>query len=172
MLVVRRETADDHEAVYGIVSAAFGGADEADLVTRLRKLPEVISLVAELDGSVVGHIMFSPVQLIGKQGEQIDVAIAGLAPVAVNPSHQRAGVGKALINSGLKECRDAGYAACVLLGHPNYYPKFGFEPARPTFGIDSTYDVPDPVFMALELEKGSLKGKTGTIHYHPTFEGI
>ena len=172
MLVIRQEAADDQHAVYEVVFAAFGKADEADLVIRLRELPEVISLVAELDGSVIGHIMFSPVQLLDARGEPADLKIAGLAPVSVAPSHQRSGVGKALITSGLKECREFGYAACVLLGHPDYYPKFGFKPGLSTFGINSTYDVPDPVFMALEFVKDSLKGRSGTIHYHPTFGGI
>jgi len=72
----------------------------------------------------------------------------------------------------LEACRSAGYVACVLIGHPNYYPKFRFKPAQSTYGIQSTYDVPDPVFMALELTKDALKDQAGTIHYHPVFNGI
>lgn len=172
MLVIRDETEPDYATVYEVVSAAFGKTDEADLVNRLRNLPRVISLVAELEGLIIGHIMFSPVHLIQGGDQIIDINIAGLAPVSVAPSHQKSGVGKALIESGLNRCLESGYTACVLLGHPSYYPKFGFQPARSTFGISSTYDVPDPVFMALEMVKGSFKGKSGTIHYHPTFEGI
>ena len=172
MLVVRNEVEEDHDAVFEVVSAAFGKTDEANLVNRVRNLPRMISLVAEQNGAVVGHIMFSPVRLI-HDGDPIGgVDIAGLAPVSVLPAHQKAGIGKALIKSGLLSCIESGFTACVLLGHPDYYPKFGFLPAQSTFGIDSTYDVPDPVFMAVELVKDSLKGKSGTIHYHPTFEGI
>lgn len=171
-MVVRDETVQDHAAVYEIISAAFGRSDEAELVNRLRYLTGIISLVAELNGSIIGHIMFSPVRLIQDGMEVEDAHIAGLAPVSVFPSHQKTGVGKTLIQAGLNRCIESGYVACVLLGNPDYYPKFGFQPALPTFGIRSNYNVPDPVFMALELVDGSLKGKRGTIYYHPTFLGV
>lgn len=172
MLVVRQEVAQDHQAVYAIVSAAFKTSDEADLVNRLRPIPGVISMVAEEEGELIGHIMFSPVRLINKNGTLENIKIAGLAPVSVKPGHQRNGVGKALINAGLKACQDVGVVASILLGHPEYYPKFGFQPAFSTFGIQSTYDVSDPVFMALELKIGALKDVSGVVHYHDTFNGI
>lgn len=172
MLVVRKEIPEDQDAVYQVVLAAFESADEADLVNRLRPLPSVISLIAELEGELVGHIMFSPVRLIGRNEQSIGINIAGLAPVAVSPNHQKKGIGKRLIIAGLEACQAAEFVACVLLGHPDYYPKFGFKPALPTFNLTSTYKVPDPVFMALELIPNSLNSVSGTIHYHPTFAGV
>ncbi|MFT5195144.1 MAG: putative acetyltransferase [Cellvibrionaceae bacterium] len=172
MFLVRPETTADHSAVYKVVSTAFKTADEAELVNRLRPILNVISLVALHNEKIVGHIMFSPVALIDENDQPITIKIIGLAPVAVSPEHQHVGVGKALINAGLEVCQKSGYQACVLLGHPDYYPKFGFKPALSVFGIRSTYEVPDPVFMALELESGALNEKSGTIHYHPTFNGV
>ena len=172
MLVVRPESPDDHAAVYDLVLAAFGGPAEAELVTRLRPLEHVLSLVAVQNGDVVGHIMFSPVTLFNSDGEPQKVKLVGLAPVAVLPSQQKSGVGGALIRDGLVRCTDANYVGCFLIGHPDYYPRFGFKPARSTFGITSTYDVSDPVFMGLELQPDSFKLLSGTIHYHPVFQGV
>lgn len=172
MLVIRPEESKDYAAVYEAVSAAFETTAEAELVKLLRSVSEVISLVAEINSQIIGHIMFSPVSLIDEQTNPIDIKIAGLAPVAVAPAHQKTGVGKALIEAGLETCQKKGFVACFLLGHPNYYPKFGFSPAFSTFSIQSTYNVPDPVFMALELQSGALEGLSGIIHYHSTFNGV
>jgi putative acetyltransferase len=92
----------------------------------------------------------------------------GLAPMAVLPARQRQGIGSALVRDGLGRCRELGYEAVVVLGHPGYYPRFGFVPAS-RFGIGCEYDVPAEVFMALELVPGALRGKPGTIRYHPAF---
>lgn len=95
----------------------------------------------------------------------------GLAPMAVMPAAQRRGIGSALIRSGLERCAQLGYSAVVVLGHPEYYPRFGFVPAS-RFGIGCEYEVPDEVFMALELEPGALTGMSGTIRYHPAFAEV
>ena len=95
----------------------------------------------------------------------------GLAPMAVLPGRQRQGIGSELVRAGLDECRRLGFGAIVVLGHAEYYPRFGFVPAS-KFGLKSEYDVPDDVFMALELIPGALRGRAGTIRYHPTFAAM
>ena len=98
-----------------------------------------------------------------------EVKIAGLAPLAVLPGWQNKGVGTELVNAGLRACEKAGYEAVVVLGHADYYPRFGFTPAA-NFGIKSEYDVPPEVFMLKELREDALKGITGTIKYHQAFK--
>ncbi len=165
---IRLEQPTDQFAVHAVNAAAFDTLAEAELVDALRsQAAPIVSLVAESDGLIVGHILFSPVTLSGHPG----IAIMGLAPMAVAPGHQRSGIGSALIYAGIEACKKIDVAAIIVLGHPDYYPKFGFVPST-QFGIVSEYDVPDDVFMAMELSKGSLAGKSGTISYHRAFEGL
>ena len=165
---VRPEAPADRAAVRRVHEAAFGRPDEADIVERLRaRAVPYLGLAAVRDGAVVGHIAFSPVTL---EPARPGLDVRGLAPMAVLPAHQRAGVGSALVRAGLAACRRDGAAAVVVLGHPDYYPRFGFRPAS-TFGLHSTYDAPDEAFMALELTSGALDGVRGTAHYHPALEG-
>lgn len=167
-MLIRPESADDRAAVYDVNASAFETPAEAELVGALRKQADpVISLVAEVDGAVVGHILFSPVTLHGNP----DVQVMGLAPMAVAPAHQRQGVGSALVRAGLERCREIGFGAVVVLGHPVYYPRFGFVPAS-RFGISSEYAVPDEAFMALELQPGALEGKRGIVRYHAAFGSL
>jgi putative acetyltransferase len=164
---LRPEGRADHAAVHGINVAAFGGETEARLVAMLRdQANPVVSLVVEDDGIVIGHIMFSPVSLRGFGG-----LMMGLAPMAVAPARQRSGIGSALVRAGLERCREIGAKAVVVLGHVDFYPRFGFLPAA-RFGLSCEYDVPAEVFMALELEPHALRGATGTVSYHPAFAGI
>ena len=164
-MLIRLEQPADVAAIHAINGAAFETSAEADLVDALRaQAAPTISLVADHDGSIVGHILFSPVSLTGHD----ELKIMGLAPMAVVPAQQRRGIGSALVREGLEHCRARGSGAVVVLGHPEFYPRFGFVPAS-RFGITSEYDVPDEAFMALELEIGVLEGKTGAIRYHPTF---
>lgn len=98
--------------------------------------------------------------------------ISGLGPAAVLPAYQRQGIGAALIESGIRLCRSRRYRAMVVLGHPSYYPHFGFQPAS-RFAVFSAYeDVPDDAFMILELEDGALQTLSGVAHYHPCFDGV
>jgi len=162
---IRPELPADSEAVRAVNQAAFGTNAEADLVERLRvRASPLISLVADDSGSIVGHILFSPAILTGEP----DVKIMGLAPMAVLPARQRRAIGSTLVRHGLEACRQLGFGAVVVLGHAEYYPRFGFQPAS-RFELRCEYDVPDEVFMALELESGIFSGKTGTIRYHPAF---
>lgn len=170
---IRAERPEDlpaiHRVNYVAFSQAFGHAGEADLVDALREQAHPhISLVALLGGEVVGHIFFSPVII---EGEGSSFQAMGLAPMSVLPEHQGRGIGSRLVREGLDACRRIGHNVVVVLGHPDYYPRFGFEPAAPK-GIRSEYDVSDDKFMVAELEPGALAGRKGVVKYHAAFANI
>ena len=166
MISIRPERREDQTAVHRVNELAFGQSGEADLVDALReRVDAFISLVATIDGSVVGHIFFSPVTI---ESKKTAFAAIGLAPMAVLPTHQNQGVGSLLVREGLKECRRLGHHIVVVLGHPNFYPRFGFEPAG-SKGLRCEYDVPDEVFMVTELTPGALAGRGGLVKYHDEF---
>lgn len=127
-----------------------------------------ISLVAIDEDRVVGHIFFSPVTI---ESATDSFTAMGLAPMAVLPECQRQGIGSLLVREGLRECQRIGHEIVVVLGHPEYYPRFGFVPAS-SKGLRSEYDVPDEVFMVAELTPGALKGRTGLVKYHPEFNAV
>lgn len=165
---IRGELATDHEAVAVVLEAAFPEDVESRLVARLRSSARpLVSLVAECQNQVVGHILFSPVTLDSAPS----LNLLGLAPMAVHPELQRSGIGSALVEAGLRECRDAGAGAVVVLGHPDYYPRFGFLAAS-HFQIKSEYDVPSEAFMLKELRPSYLSGHRGTISYHAEFSKL
>lgn len=166
---VRPESPDDRDAVHQLNAAAFGREGEAVLVDALRDAgAALVSLVAEHQGTVIGHILFSPVSI---EGHGAAGPVAGLAPMAVQPGLQRKGVGSALVRAGLAACSERGQVACVVLGHPAFYPQFGFAPAH-THGLRCVYDVPAEVFMAMELLPGALSLADGIVHYHPAFAAV
>ena len=167
-MLLRPEEPKDHSAVHAVNQSAFETSAEANLVDVLRREAHpIISLVAEQNGAIIGHIMFSPVSLTG----HTDLKIMGLGPVAVAPEHQRMGIGTALLKTGLEKCNEIGYGAVIVLGHQSYYPRFGFVPSV-NYGISSEYDVPPEVFMVMELQPGYLNDASGIIQYHPAFSGI
>jgi putative acetyltransferase len=168
MPIIRSELPQDVADIRLVHRTAFDSPVEADLVDVLRQQAQpFVSLLAVDGDDVIGHIAFSPMTLASRP----DVSIAGLAPMAVLPSRQRAGVGTSLVRAGLLECARLGFVAVVVLGHAEYYPRFGFLPAS-TFGLSSEFDVPDAVFMALELQPGALGGCRGVVRYHPAFGSV
>lgn len=168
-MTIQKEQPENLAGIYAVVEQAFGGAAEADLVNLLRENGKaVISLVATADERIVGHILFSPVSL---ESCSQPTAVIGLAPLAVLPELQKRGIGSRLTEAGLEECRRLGYDAVVVLGHPDYYPRFGFVPAV-QYGLKSEYDVADEAFMILELREGALAGCSGTVKYQPEFAQV
>lgn len=167
MITIRSETPADHSAVRRINELAFGTANEANLVDALRACTDpFISLVAVKDEEIVGHIFFSPVSI---ESENATFTAMGLAPMAVLPQYQKQGVGSALVEAGLKECMRIGHYVVIVVGHAEYYPRFGFTPARAK-GLSCEFDVPDDVFMVAELSPGALNGRQGLVRYHPEFK--
>jgi putative acetyltransferase len=168
-MTIRPEQSEDVAAIRLVVTAAFGQAAEADLVEKLRAHGKaVVSLVAEVDGQIVGHILFSEVTV---ETNPRNRKLIGLAPLAVLPAFQRRGVGGKLTHAGLAACCAAGFDAALVLGHPEYYPRFGFVPAS-RFGITSEYKVRDELFMALELRADALTACSGLAEYQPEFNEV
>jgi len=166
---IRPEEPRDHARVHEIVEAAFGKPAEAVLVDRLRgRVRPEVSLVAVRSAAsgpeLVGHIYFSPVR-VGPTGRS---AIA-LGPVSVDPACQDAGIGSQLCRQGLEACREIGEPVVFVLGHPSYYPRFGFRPARP-HGLYYKDDRFDGAFFVAELEPGALAGFAGEVRYRPEFD--
>ena len=167
-IIVRHELETDRAAIHALNLQAFETSAEAELVDTLRRdARPFVSLVALAGDALVGQIAFSPATLDPVPG----LRIAGLGPMAVAPARQREGIGSALVEAGLEGCRAAGFVAVVVLGHADYYPRFGFVPAS-RFDLGCEYDVPDEVFMARELVPGALADNGGLIRYHPAFASV
>lgn len=164
---IRTEEPTDAARVRQVNERAFERAEEADIVEALCAAGAVaLSLVAEEGGEIVGHVLFSPVTVRGADA----VRAVGLGPMAVVPERQRAGIGGALIEAGLQRLRADGWSVVVVLGHPSYYPRFGFAPAS-RFGVRWEHDAPDEAFMLLELVPGALAGRGGVVAYRPELGG-
>jgi len=169
MLKIRPEVPTDIPDIHQVNALAFGRANEADLVAALRRAGTLsISLVAEQAQRIVGHIAFSPVTIVS--GATAVEAI-GLAPMAVRPDYQRQGIGSQLVQAGLATCGETRYGVVVVLGHPHYYPKFGFMPSKP-HGIEWEHEVPEEVFMVKELQRGALARTRGVVQYGPAFNEV
>jgi putative acetyltransferase len=169
MIDIRLEEKEDHQDIRRVNELAFDQPTEADLVDALRTNAHPhISLVAIIEGRIVGHIFFSPVSI---ESETSSFSAMGLAPMAVLPEFQNQGIGSRLVEEGLKKCRELGQSIIVVMGHPNYYPRFGFIPAH-LKGLRSEYDVPDDTFIVLELTENALAGRRGLVKYHPEFNRV
>jgi len=173
-ITIRKEKSFDHNWVVELTEKAFESLEISDhnegkLVDKLRKAPtfiEELSLVAELNGQVVGHILFTPI-IIDNGVQQFQSLV--LAPVSVLPEFQKMGIGGQLILAGHQKAVELGFQSVILIGHPGYYPRFGYKPAS-TWGIKTHYELPsDDVFMAVELTEGALSNVSGMVVFPPEF---
>ena len=166
-MIVRAESGGDAAGIRRVNELAFGSRLEADLVERLRlSCPEALSLVADDQGTLVGHILFTPV--IVESGDR-HVAGMGLAPMAVAPDRQRQGIGSMLVGMGIERLRERRCPFVVVVGHPGYYPRFGFAPAW-RFGLRSQWQgIDDAAFMALMLDPAVMSGVAGIARYRDEF---
>lgn len=169
---IRKENINDYFDVYNLNKVAFEEDEEAKLVDLLRKsnafIPE-LSLVAIIDNNIVGHILFTKINIIDNKGNENESL--ALAPMAVSPKYQKSGIGGQLIKNGLDKAREMNFKSVIVLGHENYYPKFGFEPTT-KWGITSHYDVPANVFMGIELVDDGLKNVSGIVEYSKEFNEV
>ena len=169
MFTIREELPSDVLAIREVNRAAFGGDEEANLVDTLRSSGFVLdSHVAVAGEIVVGHILFSPLVIKTAEGDR---AAAALAPMAVLLEWQRRGVGSALVRSGLDACRRQAIGAVIVVGHPEYYPRFGFSAAL-ALNLQSPYSELGDAWMALELTPGALAGVSGVVRYHEAFAAL
>ncbi|MFP6654623.1 MAG: N-acetyltransferase [Myxococcota bacterium] len=167
--IIRPEAPSDFDSVEEIHRAAFGRPDEAHLVSELRKRAKpTLSLVAEASGSLLGHVMFSPVTIEGPKAPPPSV---GLAPLAVMPDAERQGIGSALVRTGLRDCLPMGWRVVFLLGDPGYYFRFGFELAAAQ-GLRYESEAFDAGFQFIELVPGASSGMSGWVRYHEAFAHV
>jgi len=166
---IRAELPGDIPAIREVNQRAFGGTQEVKIIDALRSsCPDLISLVAVFEEQVVGHILFSPVMIESTNGA---VQGMGLGPLAVLPELQNQGIGVQLVRYGLEIVRGTSYPFVVVLGHSEYYPRFGFERAS-AYGVHSQWSqVPDGAFMLLVLDQSAMQGVTGTAYYRHEFDG-
>ncbi len=171
MITVQPEGEAHYTAIHEINTLAFGRDNEAGLVKKLRKstnfIPE-LSLVSIKSGKVVGHILFSRINIETKTGS---VPALALAPMAVYPEFQNRGNGSKLIRQGLERCRYLGYKVVIVVGHPTYYPRFGFTSARAK-GLKAPLPLPEEAFMVIELDPDALNGISGMVIYPPEFGAV
>jgi putative acetyltransferase len=168
---IRKETPDDFQQVARLIEMAFRQKNEAVLVEKLRhnkKYNSNLSLVAEYNGVVVGHVLFFPIVIRSGYAERGSLA---LAPLSISPEFQKMGVGGRLIEEGLRTARELGYSSVIVVGHPEYYSKFGFVPAR-KWGISAPFIVPDDAFMGIELQADALIKAGGAVEYPEEFSEV
>ena len=175
MIDIRPANQDEYDVGAEVTRQAFGRDNEARLVENLRRSPDFLpelSLVASADGEIVGHILFNVVTIHSDRG---NLTALGLGPLSVRPDRQKQGIGAALVHEGLARCRAVGdvvaVRAVVLVGHPTYYPRFGFTPARP-LGLQPPFPLPDEAWMALALHPGALANIRGQVFFPPAFNDV
>ncbi|UOQ87163.1 GNAT family N-acetyltransferase [Gracilibacillus salinarum] len=173
-VLIRQETEEDHELTEKIIKKAFENEELSDhqehlLVERLRAseafIPELSLVALHDEQDIVGHILLSNIKIV--DGDHVTDSLA-LAPVSVLPDYQNHGIGSQLIQVALTKAEELGFASVIVLGHPAYYPRFGFQRAS-RWGIQAPFDVPDDAFMALELLENSLAEFSGVVQYDATF---
>jgi len=162
--LIEAETEDDYDQISKVHALAFNGDCEARLVEKLRGTPMYVrelSLVARYKNAVIGHILFYPIKISTSGKKCVSLA---LAPVSVLPDFQNRRVGSRLIEEGLARARKLGFKSVIVIGHPEYYPRFGFQKAS-RYGISTPLNVSDNAFFAIELEKDGLKDCNGKVQY-------
>lgn len=175
MISIRPEKPENIAEIRKVVIAAFGGTAEAQLIENIRASSNFIpklSLVAVENREILGHILFSPIVIVTEtKPTNQEISALALAPLAVIPARQKQGIGSELVKLGLTKCRDLNHNIIVVLGHPEYYPRFGFEIAK-KFGIVAPFPVPDEAFMLLELKPSVLMGISGRVRYPKYFDDV
>jgi putative acetyltransferase len=165
VIEIREEHPGDIVAIHEVHHRAFEQDQEANIVDALRANgAALLSLVATRNDRVVGHILYSPISV----GE---VTGAALGPMAVLPQHQRQGIGTKLVQTGNRQLQEAGCPFIIVLGHPNYYPRFGFRPAS-TYGVKCQWDVSDDVFLVLVLDQEKMQSVSGLARYREEFSSV
>lgn len=172
MTTIRQETPFDIPAIHIVNQKAFGGRDaEAMLVDDIRQsehfIPE-LSLVADENGQIVGHILFSRIHVETEDGP---VPALALAPMAVLPEYQKIGIGSELVKQGLSTSKRLGHSIVIVLGHSGYYPRFGFS-ASAAKSLECPYGDCGAAWMALELVAGALQGIRGRVVYPSAFNHV
>ncbi|MCD8486573.1 MAG: N-acetyltransferase [Desertifilum sp.] len=171
MLEVQAETPDDLSAIRQVISDAFCQPQEANLVETIRHSDNFIpalSLVAKQEGRVVGYLLFSAIAIVAET--QVYRALA-LAPLTVQPKWQKQGIGTRLLQYGLERCQNFDYPVVIVLGHPEFYSRFGFQTAS-QFKIYPPFEVPDEAFRVRENQPGSLHFICGKVQYPRYFEDV
>jgi len=161
---IRNEQKNDYNQIRKINDLAFGQENEGKMIESLRKTSDYnasLSLVAEIKEKIVGHILFYPVKI---KNEKEEYTVLSLAPIAVHPEYQSKGIGSKLVKTGLQIAKENNFDIVIVVGHPKYYPRFGFKPAG-NWGIKHPFDVPNDVFLALELKDNALKNCRGKVEY-------
>ncbi len=168
-LIVKQESKKDYRGITHCNDFAFKQREEGVLVESIRKNPKFIpelSLIAEVDAEIIGHILFFPIIIISKQ---TSFSSLSLAPMSVVPEYQNKGIGTELVKSGMEKARELGFESVIVLGHEKYYPRFGFKPAS-NWNIKSPFPVPDGAFMAIELIPNALIKVNGIVIYPKEYD--
>ena len=171
-ITIRKENQSDYSDVFNLNKVAFEQDAESKLIDLLRKglafIPE-LSIVAETNDEIVGHILFTKIKIKAENGNEY--SSLALAPMSVTPKFQSKGIGGKLIKHGLNTAKELGYESVIVLGHKDYYPKFGFKVAS-LWNIKAPFEVPDEAFMAIELVENGLEGISGIVKYSKEFDEL
>jgi putative acetyltransferase len=174
MILIRPEKPEDIASIQDVTTRAFQGEEEANLIAAIRAsdyfIPELSLIALDDTDQIVGHILFSPIIIESPEDSKSAEALA-LAPMAVLPEYQNRGIGTELVRQGLEACKQLGYKIVIVVGHPNYYPRFGFKPAR-EYRLKAPFEVPNEAFLACELFSGALKNVRGVVKYSPAFDSV
>ncbi len=163
-IIIRNESKNDYDEIRKINDLAFGQENEGKMIESLRKTSDYnasLSLVAEIKDKIIGHILFYPIKIKKAEGEY---TVLSLAPLAVRPEYQNKGIGSKLVKKGLEIAKETNFDVIIVVGHPKYYPRFGFEPAS-NWEIKLPIDAPNDVFLALELKDNALKNCNGKVEF-------